>query len=312
MRKSLVVVLAMLGLGAAVAGPLGKARIRKPPIGKGGVRKPPPKKPTLRETLGRGGFPVFESSNGYKLGVAELETRSKLQLGRTGTREHTFRLEGYIEAPKEDDAVGITHELRVLQAADAEKHNLVKLEPVSKRGGLAAGKSKGLERYEANLYTFFHAGVASVEIPLTDLHRSGYTLQELELGAIAILAEERQDKETPAIVMEEPIFVVPGVTIRVTNLQMTRSRELTVVCKCERPQAGSVGAFIERITVLDEEKQVLASGRWNQGDAWAKSATLTAKLTFPGEKTHKFLRFTAVTKYSTKRMTFQVTGIFQK
>ncbi len=312
MRKLLPVPPAILlaaALAAALAGPR-PPRVRKPPIG-GSRPNRPPRKPTPRDILRRGRFPTFASSSNYKLAVAELEARSKLDLSTPGQRDHSFSLEGFVAAPAEDDAVGILHKLKVLRAVDAEEHSVLKIKPPSSHGGMGSGGRKSPSRYEANLYAFCHDGVAPIEVPRTALRRSAYTLNELLLGAAAVLAEEREEKETRAIVMEEPLTLVPGVRIRVTSLQMTRSRELNVTCKCERPRAGG-GPFVERVTVLDEDRKVLATGRWNQGDAWAKSPTLSAKLDFPGQKVHKYLRFTIVTKYQVKRMTFQVTGIFQK
>jgi hypothetical protein len=253
---------------------------------------------------------VFESQKGYKLYVLGLEMRSRIGLAPAGARDHTGRLDAFLVAPKEEDAVGVTQKLKVLRIADAQDRSLVKPKPPSRYGGSGTGKQPS--RYQAKGYTYLHDRIAQVEVPLTELRKNGYTMNEMTLGAISVIAEERKDKDVRAIVMEEPVAVVSGLKVRVTNLQMSRSRELSVTVKCERPKGGAYGPFLERITVLDEESKPLASARPSQGDAWAKTSTLTAKLPFPRGKTHKFLRFTACTKFHKTSMTFKVEGIFQK
>jgi hypothetical protein len=300
MRKSMTA-LAVISLAAAAM-----AGLPNPPL-----RRTPPSRSSFKKEVSKGKVPTFGSED-YTLRLEKLESRAKVELAERGEKEYTVKLEGKIAAPKGADAIAVTRELKVLQITDAEKRDL--REPTKPRSkGSAIGRgSRALPRYQLNTFASFRNGVAEVEIPQTKLRRNPYTVDTVELAATVILAEERQSKKGPAIVMERPTEIVPGVRLRIMALKMTAERELTVVARFTRPKAGPVGPFLEQVWVLGEGEEVIAHGRWGRGDPFSSTGTLTAELSVPSGKTHKQISFGVCTKYSKKPLRFQVTGIFQR
>ena len=269
-------------------------------------------KRAIPKQASKGKTPRFEAE-GYKIELAEMEARAKIELAERGDREYTIRLKGKITAPKTDDAVAVTREPKVLKILDSQKRDILQTKPVAKfRGFGGGGRAKRLSIYRPNTYTPLHDGEAEIEIPQTKLRRDAYTTGTMELGATAIIAEQRESKKLRAIVMEEPVEIVEGVRLRVTTLKMTAKRELTVIAKCTRPKAGPVGPFVEQVVVLDENEAILAASRWRQGDPFGQTVTLTAELKFADDKVHKYLKFIACTKYSKKSMKFTVRDIIKK
>ena len=292
MRTWTAAMLACTVAAMAVAGPLGRTAVRRKPV--------------------RGKLPTFEFE-GYELRLESLDSRSKIDLAERGQREHTIQLGGKLLTPKAEDVAAITRELTVLRAVDAEGNNLLPPKAAPKSGGFArTGRARPRTRYRANTYVGVHDHQGEVEVSQTKLRRSAYTLGEMELAGKAIVAGDREKKVLPAVVMEAPAEIVPGVKVRVTGLKMTAKRELTVVARCTRPRAGPGGAFVEQVWVLDEGGERVAGGRWSHGDPFGKAATLTAKFQFPKDKMHKSLTFVACTKYAVKPVTFKVKGIFRK
>jgi hypothetical protein len=309
MRTSVIAaLLALLALAAlaAVAAPSATTR---------------PKKPTARPAAGTGGvkavnkgdYPAFEAEE-YSLTFQQMENRSKVDLAERGGKEHSVRLEGKITAPTNEDAVAVTKEFTVGTIVDDEKNTLVLPKFTSKSTGAGGGSpvAKGLQEYQMNTYTSFQNGSAEVEVPMTKLKRTAYLIQEMELKATVILAEERKDKTLPAVIMETPDQVVPGATVRITGLQLSPLRELTITVKCDRDRAGPAGPFVEQAWILDEDGGVIGGGRWTQGDPFSKTGTLTAKFDLPKGKNHKSVKFVACTKYSRKPLAFTIKDVFQR
>jgi hypothetical protein len=300
MRISITHLLVMSLAGAAAAGLPGTPS-KRIPSGRSSFKK----------EASKGEVPAF-TSDGYTLNLEKIESRSKVELAERGEREYTVEMEGRITSPKDQDAVAVTEELRVLRVTDAEKRDLRELAK-PKFKGLGAGRSSTAQpRYRSSTFASFRKGVAEVEVRQIKLRRNSYTVETVELAATVILAEQREDRKLPAIVMESPTEIVPHLRLRITSLKMTAERELTIVAKFTRPKAGAVGPFLERFQVIGEDEEVIARGRWGQGDPFASTGTLTAKLTLPSGKTHKQVTFGACTKYTKKPLRFEVSGVFQK
>ncbi|HUT00814.1 MAG TPA: hypothetical protein VM031_00045 [Phycisphaerae bacterium] len=283
--RNLATALAVMSLAvAAAAGPLAKPR----------------------KKVHKGKVPTFKSGT-YTLRLEKLEAQSTVELAERGDRKHSLKLAGEIASPKDDDAVALTGELKVLEITDAKKENLRRLKKPGTAGGI-----RPLSRYRVNTYVAFLNGVGKVAVPQTSLRKSAYTVETLTLGATVLLAKQRESKELPAVVTETLAEIVPGVLLRIMALKITDRRELTVVAKYKRPKAGPVGPFVESLAVLDETGKVIAQGRWSQGDPFGATGTLTAKVPVPRGKTHKDIRFVACTKYARKPLKFEVTGIFRR
>ena len=295
--RTMTTAIALLSLALpALAGPFGKRPLPKPAVSKAAAKGKPP---------------IFEAE-GYKLALDEMEARAKVELAEGGEREYSVRFQGRAAAPREEDAVAITKEPKVLAILDAQKRSILQLKGVSAFRGFGTGGKKQLSTYKPNTYAFFHDRRADVEVPLTKLIQDAYTIDTLELEATAIIAEQREGKTLPAIVMEQPVEIVKDLPLRVMTLKLSAKGEMTVVVEYTRPQAGPGGPFVEQVAVLDENDGTLSAARWRQGDPFGSAGTLTAELAVPEGKVHKSLRFTACTKYTLKPMKFVVRDIVKK
>jgi hypothetical protein len=265
------------------------------------------------KTVNKGEYPAFDAE-GYTLTFQQMDNRSKVDLAERGTKEHSIKLDGKLAAPKDEDAVAVTKDLTVSSMVDDEKNTMVLPKITSKTlsAGGEGSASKGLQEYQVNTYAPILNGSADVEVSTTKTKRSPYLIQEMELKATVILAEERADKILPAVIMETAEQVVPGASVRITALQLSPTRELTITVKGERGRGGPGGPFVEQAWLLDENNEVIGGGRWTQGDPFGKTETLTIKITEPRGKNHKAIKFVACTKYTRKPLTFTVKDIFQR
>jgi hypothetical protein len=204
-------------------------------------------------------------------------------------------------------------EFTVSAIADDETNTMLLPKNKTAGGGADSGATKPPE-YQMNTFAAFSmaTAMAEVEVPTTKIKRSAYLIQEMELKTTVILAEERADKTLPAVIMETADSVVPGLTLRITTLQLSPTFELTIAVKCERGRGGPTGAFVEQAWVLDDTGEVIGGGRWTSGDPFGKSGTLTIKVGLPKGKNHKSIKFVACTKYTRKPLTFTIKDIFQK
>jgi hypothetical protein len=338
MRNSVIAALLAVAVSAALAANSGttppKKPLAKPPATKPAVAKPAATRPAVAKlaatrpattrpaakpatgvkAVNKGEYPAFEAEE-YTLTFQQMDNRSKVDLAERGTKEHSVKLDGKLTAPKDEDAVAVTKELTVSAIVDDEKNTMLLPKITSKTASAGGGSTpKGLQEYQMNTYTAFplQNGSAEVEVPTTKIKRSPYMIQEMELKATVILAEERTDKVMPAVIMETPDHVVPGLGLRITTLQLSPTFELTIVVKCDRGRGGPAGPFVEQAWVLDENNEVIGGGRWTQGDPFGKSGTLTIKINLPKGKNHKSIKFVTCTKYSRKPLTFTVKDIFQR
>jgi len=256
---------------------------------------------------------MIVAAEGYKIALDEMEARAKVELAELGSREYSLRIKGRVAAPKTEDAVAFTKRPEVLRVLDSEKRNLLQHRAPARTGGFGGGSGRvKLNTYRPDTFTPLHDRKAEIEVPETKLTRDAYTIDVVELGATAILAEKRNTKQLRAIVMEESVELVGDLRIRVMALRLSDQRAFTVVADCSRPHAGPVGPFVEGVAVLDENEEVLATGRWTRGDPFGQKVTLTAEVTVPPDRVHKYLRFIVCTEYSKKPLKFLVRNLIRR
>jgi hypothetical protein len=296
--------------------PASKPATSRPATSRPTATKPPAAKPvggaTAGKTLNKGEYPAFQADQ-YTLTFEQMDARSKVDLAERGLRDHSVKLDGKLAAPKDEDAVAVTKELTVTAATDDQQNTMLLPKPPPKIGGSTGGSAaKGLQEYLVNSYSPFQHGSADVEVPATKIKKSPFRIEEMDLKATVILAEERQEKVMPAVIMEKLDQVVPGVSLRITTLQLSPTGELTITAKGERDHGGPGGPFVEQAWLLDDSGESIGGGRWTQGDPFGKTETLTIKIGVPKGKAHKSVKFIACTKYTLKPLAFTITDIFQR
>jgi len=278
----------------------------------GASRKPPALgKAASARKASKGKVPVFRSGD-YALALKELESRCKLDLAERGTREYTIHLEGAITAPQDADAVAVTKQLKVLAVADAEKHNLRLLKKPTFGGFGKAASARRATTYRGNTYVSIHDGQADVEVPLTKLRANAYAVASMDVGATIVLAKEREGKKVPAAVSANFTEIVPGLSLRITKLEMSADRKLSIVCRYKRPKAGPVGPFVEHVCLLDKAGKIIGRGRWGRGDLFGVTGTVSGEMPVPAGAKYEMISFIACTKFELKRKKFTVTGLFQR
>jgi hypothetical protein len=253
----------------------------------------------------RGRQPVYPEfkSDGYTLVCRRLELESDIDLEQRGEREHSLELEGAVRPPASEDAVAVTSEVKVIEALDGEGTNLVKRD---------RRRSAVSDRYKKGTYGGVLDGEAKVAISKLELTANPYTIKTITGEVEVIVAEARENRRLPPLVTEEPQEVVPGLDVKIQSLRLAKDGTLRVVVHCSRASDGKTGPVIEQVWALDENGLKISGGRWSEGDMFCKTGTLTANLQLSPKKTHKYLRFIAVTRYRAKVLRFQIKGIFQK
>ena len=300
MCKSIAVLVVTSLAAAATAGLFNKP-----------LKKNTPGKSTFTRKPSKGKLPVFRSGD-YALALENLESRSKVVLAERGNREYTIRLEGTMTAPKGEDAVAVTKQLKVLAVLDSEKRSLRQIKKPTFRGFGTAGSARRPTPYQGNTYASIHDGQADVEVPLTKLRANAYAVASMDLAATVILAKEREGKKVPAAVSASFTEIVPGLSLRITKLEMSADRKLSIATRYKRPKAGPVGPFVEHVCLLDKEGKIIGRARWKRGDLFGAGGTVSGEMSVPEGRTYEAISFIACTKFERKPVKFTVTGLFQR
>lgn len=249
----------------------------------------------LAQALADSKGPRF-STEGYTLCWDEMEQQSEVSFLDPKETKHTLSLKGFCAASTGEDAVAISKTLKPKEALDSSDKNVLKKEKTS---------SSSSVKYSA----FLPVG-AEVEVDEAKLTCSPYAVKSISLAGKLVIAKARKSVVAPAAVMEDDRLLVTGLKYRITSLRMSTSRELTVQVKYSRSVGGTTGAFLETIHALDPKGNDLGGGRWDRGDPFGKTGTATYTFKLSKAEVHSQFRFTAVTEYQTRIVTFPVNGMF--
>ncbi|MCG3180393.1 MAG: hypothetical protein BIFFINMI_02753 [Phycisphaerae bacterium] len=240
--------------------------------------------------------PAFKS-NGYSLVWGRLKTSGDVDLGDDTRSRYSLQLDGSLEVPSDADVAAVYKRLRVNKITDEKGEDITpKISPYSS--------------YAA--YNAIHEGVGQVEVPRIELLRDATRIGTLTLDTDVIIARKRVQVSLPAVVMEDFKDIGQGISVRITNLQMSSSRQLTVTLSYKRTTAGTGSPFIEQVFALDPGGTTLGGGRWTEGEPFGKTGTYTAKFPLSGDQVHSAFRFEIVTESETRDVTFEVKDIFKR
>jgi len=246
-------------------------------------------------------LPAFKSE-GYTLTCTQLESRSKIDLAEKGSGEHTLSIKATLTAPEREDVVAVTKALNAVEALDREQTDLIKRDQA---------KGKTSEKYQRGTFTFLRDGTADVEVKDLKLTGNPYRLRSMTVEAKVVVAGQRENKRLAAVVMGQEEELVAGLAVRIESIRVTAKREFTIVVYYKRNAAGPAAPFVEQLQVLDEDGTEIGASRWSEGDPFAETGSLTAKVKLRGQAPHKHVRLVAVTECEAKTLAFQMKNIFQ-
>jgi hypothetical protein len=237
-------------------------------------------------------------SEGYTLVWGGLKTIADVDLSDEKLSKYSVQLDGTLEAPADQDAVGVYKQLRIQTILD------------DKGGEISLRQKPTL--LTASAYNAFINGVAQVEMPRADLTRDSSRIASVACETDIILAKKRTTAALPAVVMEDFKDVGEGVSVRITSLQMTANRELTVVLSTKRTNKTVQGPFIEAIWAIGPDGKDIGGGRWDWGDPFGATGTLTWKFKLSGTQMHQSFRVTIVTDSDVRTVKFETKDIFAR
>ncbi|MBL7220116.1 MAG: hypothetical protein ISS69_08375 [Phycisphaerae bacterium] len=253
---------------------------------------------------------IFEKW-GYKLKLTRLDSQCTINLGKDAKTPSTYSLdiEGSCKMPEDVDGVLITQEIRVLKALTVTGKD-IRVAPKVRSGRSApkyrSGTFAPILRVEKNLH------VAEVEISKLDLKTNPYTIDKLETELVVVVAVDRVEKSVPAAVSQTLQELATDLKARVSSMRISSKRELTLEMSCLRRYAGPKGAFIEAIRALDADGKIIGQSRIRDGDPLGQKGKVTASFTLSGKAEPASLIATIVTESKTRKIPFEITGIFQK
>ena len=254
---------------------------------------------------------IFEKW-GYKLKLTRLDSECTINLGgRTGKPStYSLDIEGSCKMPEDVDGVLITEQIRVLKALTVTGKGMRRPPKArkSKRSGskYRSGTFIPILRLAKNLH------VAEVEVSKLELKANPYLIDKLETELVVIVAVDRIDKSLPAKVSQTVRELAPGLKARVSSMQISSKRELTVELNCLRQFAGPKGPFIEAIRAIDDDGKTIGQARIIDGDPLGQKGKVKANFPLSGKAEPADLIVTIITEAKIRKIPFEITGIFQK
>ncbi len=256
--------------------------------------------------------PSFKAlDSNFRVAWGRMKTSGDMDFNK-GEGKYTIEMEGAVESPPKVDAVALPKNFLVSAILDANGQDMTK--PVKTT-------RQNVSPFKGVAYNAFHppvgpadanrsSPVAQVEVPRQDIIRDATKIKMMKVESEYILAKKRDEAKLPAIVMEDYKDLVDGVSVRITGLDMSNRRELTVRMQYKRPAAGTESAFLEAIYALDTEGKSIGGGRWTEGDPFGKAGTILYRFLLDTDQVHKSFRFVVVTESETKPLTFELRDMF--
>jgi hypothetical protein len=237
-------------------------------------------------------------SEGYTLVWGGLKTSSDVDLNDEKQSKYSVQLDGTLEAPAGQDVVAVYKQLRIQSILDD-------------KGGEIALRQKPILG-AVNVHNAFHDGVAQVELARAELTRDASRIASITCETDIILARKRATATLPAVVMEDFKDVGAGIAVRITNLTMSPTRELTVLLAFKRADKTDAGPFIEQIIAMDPDGKDIGGMRWTEGSPFGTGNTWTSKFKLSGAQAHQSLRIVLVTESDVRKLTLETKGVFAR
>jgi hypothetical protein len=237
--------------------------------------------------------PQFTSED-YTLALAKFASTAEINYNNSKKIKYSLSLEGSVAAPSGSDVVAVGEQLRFGPTTD-DKGASVSLKSTASRQA----------KYNAFWDQIGQVKLARLDLPMDSTH-----LRTLVLDTDVVIALERDRTTLPAVVMEDFKDIGHGISVRLTGLQMSTSRDFTAKLSYKRAAANTTDPFIESIYALDPDGKDLGGGRWTEGDPFGKAGSYVYQFKLNGKETHRSLRLELVTKGERRKLSFAVKDIF--
>ncbi len=253
-------------------------------------------------------LPTFRDRDGYALAVTEYESASEADLLDDDPPEHTLGLTGVLQAPEDVDVLCFRTTLLADAAENEDGDDL-----------LLQGRNRKAEEYAAVLPHKELTGrrgeplqLAEAELASVELDRPAYEVEMLELQASAVVVEERESEELPAIVADRFIDIGHGTKARVKSMEIGKRGIMTVKLDIER-SGGTTGPVIDSLYALNADGDAIGGGRWtNELDLFADGYEVELAFALNAERKIDALRIVLATEYEVVPVKFEVEGLFQQ
>ena len=251
-------------------------------------------------------LPQFENDD-YILAVAGYVSSSEVNLSDPDESEHELDM-GMIFIPPEDvDVVGVLKVFGVIEAIDDERDDIYQ---PSRRGrsddeyvGVPPQLPRSLQEDQPRL--------AGVELKDVLFDRSPTTIRSLVVETLAVVAEEHESIEIPAIVTDAVVETGAEVTIRLSEMKISRDHEAEIILEFDR-EAGIGPPLIEAVYALDEDGDVIGGGRWTGGaEIFESQGEFKTEFMIFEDADVVSLRIVIVTEYQVEPVRFEITEIFE-
>jgi len=241
--------------------------------------------------------PPFKTDE-FTLVWGKLKTWAEVDLGDEKKSKYSIQLDGSMEVPSTGlDVVCVYKKFRIRTVTD-------------EKGGDMTPKLPASTGYVYNAYSAIHDNVGQVELAKIDLPRDATRIGTMVFDTNIIIALKRDEATLPAVVMEDFKDIGHGISVRVTSLQMSNDRQLTVVISYKRAEADTTGPFTEALYALDPAGKEIGGGRWIEGDPFGKTGQWTGRFKIDGSQRHQSFRFVLVTESRSQDLSFTVKDIF--
>ena len=255
------------------------------------------------------GMPVFfgEDDDGYGLAVFEYEASTDANLLRKKDIKHEIELKALLRPSEDDDVIGFRTALEPKKAENEDGDNII-ADPGKGRRDLHSAvyprqdypdrKGKPIE-------------MAYVELTPCELEQPAAYIEELEVHALAVVAEERETEEFPAVVADRFFDVGHNVSIQVTAMEVKAKGVMTVKLDVKR-SGGKRDTIVDSLYALNEDGDVIGGGRWiNELDIFAKHCEYEMLLILQDEVTITNFQVVLATEYEIVPVPIVIEKLYQ-
>lgn len=243
--------------------------------------------------------PEFEQEEGYTLTVLTYRAGTDIDYDSAEVT-HEVELTCRVSAPDRLDVVCLRQVLTVVEAEDDEGDDIYL--PPTRRGRGSTDAD----------YVAFEDGVVELELKSAELSRSAFTIQRLVVETEAVIAEERDEFEMPAIVMDDDLETPFDTSVRISEMKIGRDHEANITIEFDR-ETEPGRPLPEAVYALDEDGNVLGGGRWTTGtDIFSGRGEFEAEFLVADDADVTTLRLVFLTEYALEPVTFEVVEIFQR
>ena len=264
---------------------------------------------SLADELEKLGMPVFfgEEDEDYGLVVLEYDASTNAKFQRKKEIKHEIEFKALLRPNEDDDVIGFRTALEPKEALTEDGDDIL------------ADEGKGRRDLHSAVYPRQDypdrkgkpMNLANVELTPCELDQPGAYVEELEVHALAVIAEERESEEFPAVVADRFLDVGHNVSIQVTAMEVKARGVMTVKLDVKR-SGGKRDTIVDSLYALNEDGDVIGGGRWvNELDIFAKHCEYEMLLILDDEVTITNFQVVLATEYEIVPVPIVIEKLYQ-